>query len=656
MEKQTLCFENTYVSLQLGLENGQLYTEAVTDKITGYRYANPTRHLPVFTIPGFDPVGSTVEIVEGVDNRDGLSAEARVMRLLFTKENRKVRLELRTYENNPFIQVALALDGTFGLAAEKQETSGESGIETAKHTPAPVVDVLFRCPLAERHLKVQTVVLRDITDANNILVEKSATTVYTRRPHEDKGQLFFIDAYLAGETMMIAKEAPCFAGRVADAPFDIRIEPDAGIVVAGLGADLTSEAEYTFDTPLFALSFGVGGEQSALEKAWRAYYRLDMQNTLHRGLVAMSNTWGDRNQDAAVCESFMLGEIEQGKRLGVTAVQIDDGWQKGISANSKLAKGTLWGTGYYDSDPDYWTPHPTKFPRGLAPVAEAAQEAGIALGLWFSPDFARQYENWERDARVLLSLHKTYGVTFFKLDGIKLEDKLTETRLSHMIQMVHRESGGKVSFNFDITAQRRWGYLYKREYGNLFVENRYTDFVNYYPHATLRTMWMLSRYVPTAKLQMEFLNLRRCADKYGNDPLAPDLYGMDWAYAAVLFACPLYWMEMTHLSAEDGAVLAEIARVRSAIAADLIMADVTPVGEEPDGIAFTGLRADCGDFGYLLLFRENGLADTYDFVIPDFCGRKLTRLAGTADAVVEGNTVRFTAAAVRSFGLYRYEK
>ena len=40
------------------------------------------------------------------------------------------------------------------------------------------------------------------------------------------------------------------------------------------------------------------------------------------------------------------------------------------------------------------------------------------------------------------------------------------------------------------------GYLAAREYGTLFVENRYTDFGNYYPHRTLRNLWMLARYVP----------------------------------------------------------------------------------------------------------------------------------------------------------------
>ena len=201
----------------------------------------------------------------------------------------------------------------------------------------------------------------------------------------------------------------------------------------------------------------------------------------------------------------------------------------------------------------------------------------------------------------------------------------------------------------------RWGYLSQRQYGNLFVENRYTDWGNYHPHSTLRTVWMLSRYIPTAKLQMEFLNLRRNPDKYADDPLAPGLYPMDWAFAAVMFASPLCWMEMTHLSEEDCAVLASITSVWKEIAGELAWADVTGVGEEPDGVAFTGLRADCGDHGYLLLFRENSPEAEHRFSIPALAGKRLTKLAGSADADADGAYVRFTSDAPRTFVLVRYE-
>ncbi len=654
MEDRRIVFENRYSALHMKLQKGVLYTEAVEDKRTGYRFKREEANLPLFSVPGFSTANAQVTITEKSDDRAGHSAMAKVLDIRFEADGRSVCVELRTYEDNPFIHVSLVPDGLFGANVVLGSGAVESGIETASKKKRIRPDVIFSCPIEEKHLKVHRVILQDSTDSNNILVAESSTTVYSRRSYEETGQLFFVDAYLSGEVLMVAKEAPSLTGRMVQSGYDLRIENGHSLEVAGIGADMNEDMVYDADTPLYGVSFAPGSREE-LERAWRDYYRLDMQHTLQIGRASMSNTWGDRNQDASVCHSFMLEEIKCAERLGVDVVQIDDGWQKGVSANSKLAKSKLWGSGYYDSDPDYWTPHPEKFPEGLAPIAAAVKEAGVALALWFSPDFANGYENWERDAETLLGLHKQYGVVAFKLDGIMLSDKLTEKRLEAMVEKVHRESEGAVTFNFDITAQKRWGYLYKREYGNLFVENRYTDWTNYYPHSTLRALWMLCRYIPAARLQMEFLNLRRCADKYGNDPLAPNLYSMDWAYAAVMFACPLYWMEMSHLSEEDSAKLEEIAQIRRKIAGDLTRADVTPLGEEPDGVHFTGLRADCETHGYLLLFRENSAQAEYSFAVPGMSDKKLTRLAGTGEAQIQGDTIVFRAKQERSYGLFRYE-
>ncbi len=79
------------------------------------------------------------------------------------------------------------------------------------------------------------------------------------------------------------------------------------------------------------------------------------------------------------------------------------------------------------------------------------------------------------------------------------------------------------------------------------------------------------------------------------------------------------------------------------------------MGQEPDGINFTGLRADYGGHGYLLLFRESSPMSSFSFEIPPLEGKKLTRLAGTAEGRVSGCAVCFTAAQARSFGLFRYE-
>ena len=47
--------------------------------------------------------------------------------------------------------------------------------------------------------------------------------------------------------------------------------------------------------------------------------------------AAAFHTWGDRNRDARVCETFVLQEIDRAAALGLDTVQIDDGWQKGTT-------------------------------------------------------------------------------------------------------------------------------------------------------------------------------------------------------------------------------------------------------------------------------------------------------------------------------------
>ena len=73
------------------------------------------------------------------------------------------------------------------------------------------------------------------------------------------------------------------------------------------------------------------------ERLWeqyRAFYRLGWQAPWQRHALLLSNTWGDRNRDARVCETFVLQEIDRAAALGLDTVQIDDGWQKGTTVNS----------------------------------------------------------------------------------------------------------------------------------------------------------------------------------------------------------------------------------------------------------------------------------------------------------------------------------
>ncbi len=173
--------------------------------------------------------------------------------------------------------------------------------------------------------------------------------------------------------------------------------------------------------------------------------------------------------------------------------------------------------------------------------------------------------------------------------------------MNRVLELTNHE----VVFNLDITAGRRYGFHYFNEYGNLFLENRYTDWGNYYPHWTLRNLWILSRYLPPQNLQVEFLNRWRNTDKYlSDDPLSPIHIPWDYCFAVTMMAQPLAWFEASHLPEEAFAiksVLEIYKRYQKNIHADKIL----PIGEEPSGGSWTGFQSIGQGHGFVLIFREH---------------------------------------------------
>lgn len=155
-----------------------------------------------------------------------------------------------------------------------------------------------------------------------------------------------------------------------------------------------------------------------------------------------------------------------------------------------------------------------------------------------------------KDAQAITELYRKYGIRVFKIDGVNIPTKRAEENLRCLFEKVWEDTNHAVVFNLDVTAGRRGGYHLFNEYGNIFLENRYTDWGNYYPYWTLRNLWMLSKYVPTEKLQIEFLNKWRNSDKYGDDIFAPSHYSFDYLFAISMAGQPLAWMEAANLPEE----------------------------------------------------------------------------------------------------------
>ena len=517
-------------------------------------------------------------------------------------------------------------------------------------------------PLAADHCKWQSVSFTDRTDDYDNLVHTDHGIFSRRESRYVRGNLLFAEDPLAAEGMIVVKEGPTPLACQGTVRSDFYIKGNNLFTVGwGFGA---GEMERTDCLSAYGSSVILWeGEQ---EDAFRALW--DYHEALHvfqpqKDAFIMSNTWGDQSCDGRIGEKFLMEELKEADRLGITLYQIDDGWQKGTTSNSVNAGG-VW-NGYYDADTEFWTVNPIRFPNGLEPVTEYARRLGIRLGLWFSPDSTQDFKNWERDVETLVGLHRRYGITAFKMDGVKLSSKVGEENLTRLLRGVQKATEGKVFFNMDVTAETRSGYFGRIHYGSLFVENRFTGkfgaWPNYYPHRTLRNLWMLSRFLPSARLQMEFLNVERNEELYGEDVLAPARCGMEYSFAVTLCANPLAWMELTGLSEEEKEILTGLITRYRAFQTDLLSCRVIPIGEEPDGVAWTGFQAASPDgTGYLEIIRELDGRDSYRFRLQQLrdCRLKLENLMGCGGQheveVDNGGYAVFTLKEPVSYALYRY--
>jgi alpha-galactosidase len=523
-----------------------------------------------------------------------------------------------------------------------------TGIETdpaAAGTAATesVERILHVLHIPVQHLRLTQVELQDGTDNRNELVQEREWLLHTAEVGLAlPGNLFCVEDMITGSGWIIVKTLPLPHARPNPSPADLRV---ARLATTGFEVSVvTSDPdESSRDTTVLTYGGGAYGRTRALH----AFQQAQRPETAgHFTPRFLSNTWGDRNRDSRVCESFLLAEIEAAARLGVDIVQIDDGWQQGTTINSAQAqelKG-VW-QGFRSANPEFWKPHVQRFPRGLEPVVQAARARGLGLGLWFAPDSAQDFAHWELDAETVLGFHRTLGIEHFKIDGVQAGSRLGMENLRRFFDRVLTGSDGRIVLDLDVTAGVRPGYFGALPTGPLFVENRYTDWHRYWPHQTLRNLWKLSRWVDPRRLRMEWLNHARHRELYPEDPLAPACYPPDALFATVMFSNPLGWFEVSNLPEGYFAQAAPLVQKWRAARARLFNGVILPLGEAPDGFAWTGFVSVQGDGRScdLLVFRELNPARRHVFHTPGFhadgCRIEVVAGSGTAAGATDGITV-----------------
>lgn len=606
--------------------NGHLITCRITDKQSGKSISTAARQ-PDFVINRSEPSDGKMTIADLPS--DGIRPDRTVVTISYRLGDLDVERIYRLYDGVPAIAVDTRLRGTMSGVAEREVNAADrSNIEHAEDMKVkPVTAVLDRLSLPGNHWHGRAVEFRDITDWNNNLVDVRDFITYRKTTY--RGNILTVTDGEEGGGFVFLKEAPCSGVQLAyKGDF---ISDFGSFMVTGIGVtedDVTPD-KWTSTYSSVLCTHG-GGELEAL-KALRAYQKQCRLLDPDRDEMVMMNTWGDRSQDAKVNEAFCLAELDRAAKMGISLFQIDDGWQAGKSPNSATAGGSF--KDIY-ANASYWTPDPVKYPRGLAPIVERGRELGIEIGLWFNPSVQNDFADWEKDAATIVGLWRDYGIRMFKIDGLTITSKKGEENLRRLFDRVLADTGNAVMFNLDATASRRGGYHYFNEYGNIFLENRYTDWGNYFPYWTLRNLWLLSRYVPAEKLQIEFLNKWRNTDQYAGDKYAPANYDFDYIFATTMAGQPLAWMEAANLPDEAFSIKPLVDAYR-AVQHDFHNGTILPVGSEPSGSSWTGFQSIIGDNeGYLLIYRElndepEGCIETW---LPEGKTVQLTHILGNGKA------------------------
>ncbi|MFP4052293.1 MAG: alpha-galactosidase [Phycisphaerae bacterium] len=627
-------------------EQGQLWPISLIDRRTGRNwFARPARQpspLPQTPLPS-EPRQVSIEFAQGA----ALPVEAASLRVTLTATGESAELVYRfcVYPDSAAITCSLQAltpaNGGKPQASDAQDDDSPTGVELADQrrqsdglTP---LDSLEYIEPASMHLKLTQVVMRDQTDVHNELVFENEWLLHPdERSLSLRGNLFDLHDPLSGEGLVLLKLAPLPEVRPCPCEADLRTWGISAAFYDHSGRKYTRDhSQYPLSHRLVLYGHGTGGDhrpgyrwvtlpysggREGRTAAIHAFQRLLRVPHESRTGLMLSNTWGDRSRDACIRSDFLSAEVEAAARLGVDVVQIDDGWQKGVTANSARQKPDQPGAweDFWTANPDFWEPDEERLPGGLTPLVRQATENGLRFGLWFAPDSADDFFNWRRDADVVLRLHRTYDVEFVKIDGVKVRTRPGEENLRKFFHAVLEESGGKVTFDLDVTAEIRPGWFGMPEVGPLFVENRYSDFRRYWPHHTLRNFWKLSRWIEPRRLRMELLNNHRNRDRYREDPLAPETYRADYLLAAVLMGSPLVWCEVQNLPEEYFRHAAQLAEVWKHQRPALLQSTVYPIGECPDGTSWTGFAAatESGREAWLLLFRERNERPTFCSSVP----------------------------------------
>jgi alpha-galactosidase len=459
---------NALVERKWTVRDGLLIAISLRDKTSNTEWLRQPGRQPA-PYPNAEPANEKRTLAFTTDKRklSPVEEECLLVKLVASGAKNTFTYQFQIFPKSAGVNLRFSGgDSPVSPTVENKETQKPDGLEQAnmaKPDPKKPIQALEDLMLAPQHLRYTQVELKDQTDHHDELVFEREWLPLNDN-FEVACNVFHVENPLNGNGLIFLKVGPLPHARPVKSPWDIR--------VAGEGRRLTFVGS-GYPWTVVPYQQGRAGRIAGMQDFQRCLRQYQPQ----RDGMFLSNTWGDRNRDSRISEEFLLKEVEAGARLGVDVVQVDDGWQKGKTGNSAFGKGA-WGN-FRSADPEFWKPHPERFPKGLKPLVDAAKQKGMKFGLWFGPDAENDMANWEKDADMLLSAFDKEGVEYVKIDAVEMTSPAAEVNLDKFYNKVLEKTQGRVVFDADATAGLRPGYFGSIHVGPIFLENRYTDWKRY---------------------------------------------------------------------------------------------------------------------------------------------------------------------------------
>ncbi len=302
-------------------------------------------------------------------------------------------------------------------------------------------------------------------------------------------------------------------------------------------------------------------------------------------IFLMTNIWGAGQGTKGAKEENVLREIISSADLGIDVVQIDAGWQ-----SREMREKTS-------------SPSVDAYPNGWGKVMALAQEKNIKMGIWNTAASIIKVPN------KLIDLNDA-GFNYYKVDigTWSTYDMLYD--LTQNVRNLVKHSQHESVINWDVTHKGlRVGYLYNREYGNLFLQNRRLQMDGrkkssshaYVPRRILKDQWLFAPYLNLNQIMFNVMTTEQVLPEFSN----ASLYGDVYSFAIAMMSSPLFFTETWRYSPESRKALKEIIGIYKQHRHNLYKGYVFSLGERPDDTSWTGFQNyhPSEDFGYLTLFR-----------------------------------------------------